>query len=302
MKFLFFDEAVVSLLDSSPSLTAELRKRIWPRLVGLTTDEPWQIETSRLFEPSGEICSELEDRERDLIQKDVRRSVLFHHSCPSPNSVMGSFDEASMESRAELSVATLASVLMATTSAPIDGEKPHYYQGLHDLGGVLLENLHYDEVTTTAILRRLCETHLRDNTKATFEELKWFLNASLMGVLSLLDPPVYQALVESGLDALLPLTLVKWLLTWFTHSIHGEEEASRLVDAFIASHPLLPFYVSIAFLVHPKLRRDILTAEWDDPSSVNMAIQNLPSQVKSDWKTDGEVTTQDLIETALSIM
>lgn len=287
-------------------VNAELRQRIWPLLVGLSQDEPWLEEAAKLFEPSTQFCTEPEDRERDLIRRDVSRSVLFHHSCPSPNSVMGSFDEASIESKAELSVAKLAAVLTTTISFPLtpnDDEKPHYYQGLHDLGGVLLENLEYNEVFTTAILRRLCSTHLRDNTKATFEDLKWFLSSSLMKVLSMVDPQIYQAMVESGLDGLLPLTLVKWLFTWFTHSIHGEEEASRLVDAFIASHPLLPFYVSIAFLVHPRLRREILTAEWDDPSSVNMAIHNLPMQIRSDWRNDScYVTTQELIDTAVSIM
>lgn len=220
---------------------------------------------------------------------------------------MGSFDEQSIESKGEHTTKALATVLTATISAPLtpNDDKPHYYQGLHDLGGVLLENLEYNEVLTTAILRRLCLTHLRDNTKATFEDVKWFLNSCLMNVLGIVDPPVYYALVECGLDALLPMTLVKWLFTWFTHSIHGEEEASRLVDAFVASHPLLPFYVSIAFLVHPRLRNHILTSELDDPSSMNMAIQNLPSQIKSDWKFDDDlsfVTTQELIETAISIM
>jgi Rab-GTPase-TBC domain len=276
-------------------------------LAGLSHDNNWLEESSKLFEPSTNACSESEDRERDLIRRDVGRSVLFHHSCPSPNSVMGSFDEQSMESKAELSTKRLAAVLTAVISVPLspNDDKPHYYQGLHDLGGVLLENLEYDEVLTTAILRNLCRTHLRDNTKATFEDVKWFLNSCLMKVLGIVDPPVYQALVECGLDALLPMTLVKWLFTWFTHSIHGEEEASRFVDAFIASHPLMPFYVSIAFLVHPRLRTDILTADLDDPSSMNMAIQNLPSQVKSDWKPEGDtsyVTTQELIDTAISIM
>ena len=296
----------------SPSFLAflaELRQRVWPLLAGLSEDENWLEEAGKLFEPSTMICSELEDRERDLIRRDVGRSVLFHHSCPSPNSVMGPpFDETgSIEAKAEHSTMTLASVLTATISAPLteNDDKPHYYQGLHDLGGVLLENLEYNGVFTTGILRQLCLTHLRDNTKETFDDLKWFLDSCLMKVLSTVDPPVYQALVESGLDAMLPLTLVKWLFTWFTHSIHGLEEASRLIDAFMASHPLLPFYVSIAFLVHPRLRNEILTAEVDDPSSMSMAIQNLPSQIRSDWNPEEDnscVSTQELIETAISIM
>jgi Rab-GTPase-TBC domain len=291
------------------SVTAELRQQIWPCLVGLHDEEPWMANTAKLFEPSTDACSESQDRERDLIRRDVGRSVLFHHSCPSPNSVMGhtSDDAPSVKSSAEYTTSTLASVLTATISAPLDADNPtdklHYYQGLHDIGGVLLMNLGYDEVFTTAILRRLCQTHLRDCAQESFADLHWFLNACLLTVVSKVDEPVHEALLLSGVPLL--STVLPWLLTWFTHSIHDEEESSRLVDAFMASHPLLPFYTSIALLVHPKLRNDILTTELDDPSSMHFAVQNLPSRIKSDWFPEPMgmyVSGQDLIETALSIM
>ena len=285
-------------------------------------------QTAKLFEPSSSsattakqvVCSEMEDRERDLIRRDVGRSVLFHHSCPSPNSVMGSFDTnsssssaaaadnfdgASVKSSAEHTTSTLAAVLTCTISTPLTPatEKPHYYQGLHDIGGVLLHNLDYNEVMTTAILRQLCQSHLRDCVKESFADLQWFLDAVLLQVVEQCDVQVHEALLLSGVPLL--STVLPWLLTWFTHSMHDEEGASRLVDAFMASHPLLPFYVSIALLVHPVLREDIISCELDDPSSMHFAIQNLPSRIQSDWahgKGDLYVTAQDVIETAISIM
>jgi Rab-GTPase-TBC domain len=276
-------------------------------------DESWMESTAKLFEPTAEPCSESQDLERDLIRRDVGRSVLFHHSCPSPNSVMGHTssappdDTVSVKSSAEYTTSSLASVLTATISTPLDPENPtdklHYYQGLHDIGGVLLMNLEYNEVFTTAILRRLCQTHLRDCARDSFADLHWFLDACLLTVVNMVDEPVHEALQLSGIPLL--STVLPWLLTWFTHSIHDEEESSRLVDAFMASHPLLPFYTSVALLVHPKLRNDILTAELDDPSSMHFAIQNLPSRIKSDWLPEPMglyVSGQDLIETALSIM
>jgi len=320
----------------------ELRQRSWPSLVGLRQDEPWVEETTRLFDPTPVTakdvsastpgcCSEEEDRERDLIRRDVGRSVLFHHSCPSPNSVMdssgvyggGGDDAASVKSNAELSTSLLAAVLTAAISSPLPMtttstdattttkmEKPHYYQGLHDIGGVLLHNLGYNEVITTAILRRLLQTHLRDCCKDTFSDLQWLLQSTLLPLVQKLDPPVYEAIVLSGVP--IGSTILPWMLTWFTHSIHDEEGASRLVDAFIASHPLLPFYVSLALLMHPSLRTDLLTVDLDDPSSMHFAIQNLPSRIKSDWShttTSGDgddyivyVKTQDIIDTAVSIM
>ena len=225
----------------------------------------------------------------------------------------GGDDNSSIKSNAELTTTTLAAVLTATISAPLGNhpsryEKPHYYQGLHDIGGVLLHNLDYNEVVTTAILRQLLQTHLRDCCKDSFADLQWFLNAVLFPVLQQVDSPVHEALALSGVPLL--ATVLPWLLTWFTHSVHDEEGSSRLVDAFMASHPLLPLYVSIALLVHPVLRKDIISndMDWDDPSSMHFAIQNLPSRIKSDWSPDDEsvdsvhVRAQDLIETALSIM
>ena len=294
----------------------ELRRKVWPSLAGLREDEPWLQQTAKLFEPSSSaaatVCSETEDQERDLIRREVGRSVLFHHSCPSPNSVMDNADAASVKSSAERTTSTLVAVLTCTISTKLTPttEKPHYYQGMHDIGGVLLHNLDYNEVMTTAILRQLCQSHLRDYVKGDLNDLIEFLKAVLLQVVEQCDAQVHEALVLSGVPLL--STVLPWLSTWFTHSMHDEESASRLVDAFMASHPLLPFYVSIALLVHPVLRQDLVTCELDDPSSMHFAIQNLPSRIQSDWAhheggEDGDTTglnisAQDLIETAISIM
>jgi hypothetical protein len=150
---------------------------------------------------------------------------------------------------------------------------------------------------------------LRDAVRENFAEITWFLNAFLMPTLQSIDPLVHEAIVLSGVP--LSSTILPWIITWFTHCLHDEDVSNRLVDAFLAAHPLLPFYMSIALLVHPRLRLDIVTAELDDPSSMHFAIQNLPSRIKSDWSViinnhepdgDGFVTAQEVIETALSIM
>lgn len=311
--------------------TGELRQKIWPALVGLRDDQ--LEETAKLFEPAllcDTVFSEEDDRERDLIRRDVGRSVLFHRNCPSPVSVVSSSagnnhypaanDSLLLDNRSatkkhnknndpELTTSTLAAVLTATVSAPLTPQqgKPFYYQGLHDIGGVLLQTMDLDEITTTAILRRLCQSHLRDAVRENFADLTWFLDTFLMRVLEKIDPQVHEAIVLSGVP--LVSTVMPWLITWFTHCIHEEECASRLLDAFMASHPLLPFYFSVTLMVHPKFRMDIVTAELDDPSSMHFAIQHLPARIGSDWSTtssaeqDGDcVPAQELIETAISIM
>lgn len=305
-------------------IIAELRREIWPELVGLREDEPWMEETTKLFEPPSldedsvdGACSESEDRERDLIRRDVGRSVLFHHSCPSPVSVVSSSMDgdassptASVKSSSnpEFTTSILAAVLTATVSAPLtpNQDRPHYYQGMHDIGGVILKIMDFDQATTTAILRRLCRSHLRDAVRENLSDLTWFLNSFLLSVLEKLDPQVHECLVLSGVPLI--STVLPWIITWFTHCLHDEEISGRMIDAFMAAHPLMPFYVSVALLVHPSFRMDILAAELDDPSSMHFAIQNLPARIRADWTIEGGdenemfITAQELIDTGLTIM
>lgn len=39
---------------------------------------------------------------------------------------------------------------------------------------------------------------------------------------------------------------LSWLITWFGHVVNTPEESYRLMDVFLASHPLMPVYVSAA--------------------------------------------------------
>ena len=33
-----------------------------------------------------------------------------------------------------------------------------------------------------------------------------------------------------------------WLITWFTHTVPALDQAARLFDLFLATHPLMPLY------------------------------------------------------------
>jgi len=85
--------------------------------------------------------------------------------------------------------------------------------------------------------------------------------------------------------------------------------AGRMLDAFVAGHPLLPFYVAVALLTHPVLKHRILNADAAN-DSIFPILKQLPFGIVSDTATPVEdehehattVVAQELIEDALSIM
>lgn len=253
----------------------------------------------------------LDCKEQDLILRDVGRSVLFRYRRSlSPVSVV---TDSAADSSADFCVgldnheSLLKSVLRAAVSTPLTVKqtKPCYYQGMHDVAGVLLHNLNYDDIWATALLRRILQTHLRDASRENFSQLLWFLDTFLLPVIQHTDPTIYQTLLMSEVS--LSNAVLPWLITWFTHDVHDDVVSSRLVDAFMASHPLLPFYFAVALLVHKSLRTEILQTELD-PVSIHMTIQALPGLLRSDWldqtytEDNGVVIVQDVIDTAISIM
>lgn len=186
----------------------------------------------------------LDEREMELISCDAGRSVLFRYDCQQNLEQTASDEEVvvpSGESTSQHDVSyseqqqNLANVLITTLK---NGSKNlHYYQGLHDIAGVLLYNVN-DPRHASAILKRLARVHLRDAMRQDLNILVEFLHAVLVPLLFEIDSELAGFLVDSGLDicnAILP-----WIITWFTHDIYNAEVASRLVDAFISSHATLP--------------------------------------------------------------
>ena len=83
--------------------------------------------------------------------------------------------------------------------------------------------------------------------------------AFLKPLLRLLDPPLeefitrYAMVVVDGVMCAIRLCdrsqcyyffSLSWVITWFGHVIQDSALVTRLVDVFLASHPLMPIYVS----------------------------------------------------------
>ena len=75
----------------------------------------------------------------------------------------------------------------------------------------------------------------------TIVSLQWciahFTSFTLPGHLTPFPPPRSECAYYFSLS---------WLITWFGHVVESHDTVCRLVDLFLATHPLMPVYVSTA--------------------------------------------------------
>lgn len=265
----------------------------------------------------------------DMIRRDAGRSVIFRYTMVEEVIEGNDDDQGGKSVMSTMSAApTYASQRLARVLEAVirDGKTEessavpiiHYYQGLHDIAGVILHTLDYDVHATTQILSCICRTHLRDATRENFGSVTWTLNVFLPPLVQHVDPHLYHFLVEMAQVDLANLCL-PWVITWFTHDLHDADTAGRLVDAFVSSHPLFPMYVCVALLTHPLFQEDLLQADCDDPASIFLMIKRMPSTLaehknndhhhhdapSTGWVTSTPTTTvpiQEVLDDALAIM
>ena len=65
----------------------------------------------------------------------------------------------------------------------------------------------------------------------------------LQSLLMLEDPELEQFITQSECAYYFSLS---WLITWYGHVVRSHEEAYRLIDLFLASHPLMSVYLAAA--------------------------------------------------------
>jgi len=155
-------------------------------------------------------------------------------------------------------------------------------QGYHDVASVFLMTLSSPSLTSS-VLSAVSSSHLRDAMSSDFTSLILALRLLIFPMVHLFDPALHSFLRSSGVE---PFFALSWVITWFSHDIRNIDTASRLADAFIASHPLLPMYVSVALMIHPECRKFILSTECDFPM-VHSVLCSLPGKVM-ETETRGE--------------
>lgn len=240
----------------------------------------------------------------DMIRRDVGRSVIFRY---------GRKDDDEMEKAPSAAAEKLARVLEGAIQQQSEHQSHsfaatlYYYQGLHDIAGVILHHMEYQVDRATKILSRISHSHLRDAMRENFGNITWLLSVILEPLVERIEPNVHHAIQTSQVD--LANICLPWVITWFSHDLHDPDTAGRLADAFLSGHALLPVYFAVALLTHPILKRELIDSDCDDPSAAFLLIKKMPLALSLESKkklvdSDGvrTVPIQEVLDDSLTIM
>jgi len=131
----------------------------------------------------------------------------------------------------------------------------HYFQGYHDIASVFI--MIFKERIAHAMLRKLSLYHIRDFHSETMNSITTLL-LKIVPFFKIIDKEVYQFFLAANTE---PFYALSWVLTWFSHVIDHLPTITRLFDFFLATHPLMCFYLSIA-LIESK-REEILSCHCE---------------------------------------
>lgn len=296
-----------------------LRKRAWPKLVGLEkhskpkessstpiqpSDDPppkFEIDTALLTRTNVPSSLDLlvECMDKDQIDRDVARCTwhLLTGSQRSRRNQIKSKDKskkvASILKKKQRRLANLINLTLVE-SYSLSKEKLRYYQGYHDVACIFLHALggaqssralpRKDPLGLDLASRVLCQvsfSHFRDNLRNNFVSLQTALKVALYPLLLQLDVQVHNHLQDCDME---PFFCLSWVLTWFSHDVRDTNLCKRLFDAFLASHPLFVIYVAIAMILHPYNRKLILETDCDF-AALHQCLVSLPrNSCKVGWK------------------
>lgn len=198
----------------------------------------------------------------------------------------------------------LTQIILSTISNSVNTEngegRLNYYQGFHDVASVIFVNMSRDPQLASATLERIAQSHLRDAMKEDFADVSALLEIVFYPLLQTIDEQLHDYLIFRELG---PTVFLTWMITLFSHDIHDSEIASRFFDAIIASHPLLPLYLTVAILVQPNNRQQIFNTRNSEPAMLQVVATGLLSNIDSDFVStlDG-FTCQEMIQKALDYM
>ena len=186
-----------------------------------------------------------------------------------------------------------------------------YYQGYHDVACIMLSTLGGtstaaassegrnrrrggdDLMLASNVLFQISKSHLKDCLKSNFLQLQTALRLTLFPLLAKLDREVHDRLYDCEME---PYFCLSWIITWFSHEIRDTELVKRLFDVFLVSHPLFPIYLSVAMIIHPYNKREIMECECDF-ALLHQTLSGLPKNSSmAGWKFqpgNGYVTDEE---------
>jgi hypothetical protein len=145
----------------------------------------------------------------------------------------------------------------------------HYFQGYHDICGVLLIVCNYDCQEAFRLIEKVSLVHIRDSHRVDLDAVISVLNM-IFPLVELADSELHTFLSESGVQSFLALP---WVLTWLAHNIERFEDICRVFDFLICSHPLMCMYLSASLLL--QFKHSLMQLE--EFSAIHEFFQNFPN-------------------------
>lgn len=226
-------------------LNKQLRKKVWPKLLGVNV----------FYIPAYEGPPLINHKERPQVLLDIRRCG---------KRIPPEFTEADRRGVEDKLERVILRVLQ-------ENSELHYYQGLHDV--VLTFLLEVGEEMTYAIMSVILTCHIRDFLDVDMSRTKVLIGC-LSPLLAMEDPQLEAFITRSECAYYFSLS---WLITWYGHVVELQSDAQRLTDVFLASHPLLPIYVAAAIVL--TRRHEVLEVECE-LSAVHGLLSKLPPELK----------------------
>lgn len=227
----------------------DLRRRIWPLLVGI---DPATVE------PAPTLDNLKTHPEYNQVILDVNRSLKrFPPGIPY---------EQRIALQDQLTVLILRVII----------KYPHlkYYQGYHDVAVTFL--LVVGDEVAFHIMEHLSTNHLVECMQETMEPTQRRL-MFLYPLLRYERPKLCDYLERSTVGTLFALP---WYLTWFGHSLTSYRDVVRLYDYFMASPFLLPIYLTAAIVLY---REDDIFREDCDMASMHCVLSRLPDNLPFEY-------------------
>ncbi|GMH45047.1 hypothetical protein BSKO_13004 [Bryopsis sp. KO-2023] len=237
-----------------------LRARVWPMLLGIDLENFDWGDYERL--------GEMDHKDTPTVKADIPRS-------------MHQFTDGLSDKSKEEKRAALRRLLNAVVNYH-DGDV-HYYQGLHDIGAVLI--LTVGERLAFPLICKIATCQLRDCTRVNLDAVTELLRL-IHPIVEMADPEVATLLQVMGVPCYFSLS---WFITWFSHDVHSLPDIARLFDLFFSSHPMMPLYVGAAGIA--TAREELVGL--DEMCELHSALVNL--------NIGKYISTDDLIRKALAL-
>jgi hypothetical protein len=299
-----------------------LRKLAWPKLVGINAD--LQAPAASQSSPSASDVSIPPSLDSEQIDRDVSRVTwhLLTGNQRSRNLQMKNKHRKRIGTLLKKKQRRLGDFLnlvlvQSYGEDDVEEDKLRYYQGYHDIASIFLSALGgATSVQTTLpieggvgnstaqasvsdvqeahnaaagmglalacqVLNQVSRSHHRDAMRSNFNQLNAALRLIIMPLTAAFDAEVHSHLFDCEME---PFFALSWIITWFSHDVRDTSLVKRLFDFFISSHPLMSIYMSVAMMIHPLNRIEILGADCDF-ACVHNVLADLPKNSSNvGWK------------------